>query len=223
MDPTLTGICIMAVNMVFFPISIITGLAMTRRGKFLWAIWTGWTMLILGNGLLLLLDQDVSIVTSVLIFLVSGIGQGLLITSINVAIQSIAASKDVGYALSMYAFMRTFGMCLGVAIGGTIFQNFMLRQLNERDLPLDVALHAERFVAEVTAMPVGPLKTALRDAYTGAFHGVFYTLLILAALCGVLSFFIKHHDMDKNLDSEHILRGKVGLGAVSRKGTDESV
>ena len=37
--------------------------------------------------------------------------------SLNFSIQAIA------YAAAMYTFTRTFGICIGVAVGGSVFQN----------------------------------------------------------------------------------------------------
>lgn len=44
-------------------------------------------------------------------------------TALSVCVQALAGPKHVSYAVSMYNFMRTFGMCIGVSVSGTVFQN----------------------------------------------------------------------------------------------------
>lgn len=187
---------------------VISGVVMSRRGTFLWALYSGWGFSTLGMGLLLLCKEKTPVVGAVFIYIVGGIGQGLLIVSLNLACQSIATAIDVAHAISMYTFMRTLGMCLGVAIGGTVFQNVMIKKLAEKGLPKSIAAEAENFVATLQAMPAGEEKDAYLAVYVGAFHGVYYVLLALAALCLVLTFFIRHHNMDKKLVSEHRLEGR---------------
>lgn len=196
----------MVVNFLFFPTSILTGVTISKRGAFLWAVWAGWLLLVLGEGLLLVLNQSVSVPVSVVIICVSGIGQGSLISSLNSASQSIAHAKDASYAVTMFTFMRTFGMCLGVAIGGAVFENVLLKALADRNLPTAVAKDSAAFVAELRAMDYGAEKVSYRSAYVEAFHGIFYVGLALSAFCLALTFLVKHHNMDIGLTSDHKIK-----------------
>ncbi|KAK4676277.1 hypothetical protein QC764_500370 [Podospora pseudoanserina] len=209
-NPTIVAVIMVAVNLVLFPASIVTGLMITRFGSFLWAVWGGLAVTTLGNGLLFLLDRDRSVAATVFILLVSSIGQGLLLSALNVATQTMAKTVDVAYAVTMFMFMRTLGMCLGVALGGTTFQNVLLRALEERKVAdaLVIAVDAESFVARLHAMQSGPTKDAILESYVKGFHGVFSLLVGLSASCLLASFFMKHHTLDRKLDSEHKLQGR---------------
>src|SRR4051812_32463292 len=99
---------------------------MSRIGRFRWAVWAGWIISGVGCGLFELFDQNTPTPVWAVILAVFGIGQGMLLTSINVGIQAISRVEDAGRAAAMYAFMRTLGMSIGVAIGGTAFQNVMV-------------------------------------------------------------------------------------------------
>ena len=99
------------------PAGIISGFIITHTGHFRPTLWIGWTVANLGSGLLILLDQSAATSTEICILIVVGLGQGLVLTSISSGIQAISDSKDVAYAVAMYAFMRTLGLALGVAIG----------------------------------------------------------------------------------------------------------
>ncbi len=213
MDSTQVGAIMVAVNLILFPASIITGILIKRRGQFLWAVWGGLGISTLGNALLFLLDESRSVVATVFILLVSSVGQGLLLSALNVATQAIAKTTDVAYAVSMFMFMRTFGMCLGVALGGTAFQNVLLRALERRNVPhaFEIAVDAEPFVQTLVAMSDSPEKAAILAGYVEGFHGVFTLLVSLCGACFIASFFMKHYTLDKGLDSEHKIQRKEGL------------
>ncbi|KAI1758823.1 major facilitator superfamily domain-containing protein [Hypoxylon sp. FL1150] len=213
-SPTISGVIIMAVNILMFPAGMATGITIIRRGKFLWAnsilpdlIRGGFAIATLGNGLLLLLNETRPLAGTVFILLVLSIGQGMLLSALNVSSQVVAKAKDAAYAVTMFMFMRVFGQCLGVAVGTAVFENVLLRALQTRSVPnaSEIAVDAQAFVSTLTAMPDGLPKAAIISAYMEGFRGVFYLLLSISAFCFVLSFFIKHHSMDKKLDSDHRL------------------
>ncbi|KAI1211605.1 MFS general substrate transporter [Annulohypoxylon truncatum] len=213
LSTTLTGVYIMATTALIVPISIISGRLMARFGSFLWSIWLGFACLIVSNGVLLLMNQYRSLVAHLFLILTISLGHGFTLLSPNIAIQAIAPARDVAYAVSMYVFVRQFGICLGVAVGGTVFDNVLLRALERAGFSHEVALatarNASAFSGQLNAMSNGPQKTAFLNAFVEAFHGVLYLLLALAAFSLVLSLFVKHHDMNKQLESDHQLEGGI--------------
>lgn len=48
------------------------------------------------------------------------------------------------HAVSIFTFLRQFGICLGVAVGGTEFANVLLHALERRGFAHDVALAVSR-------------------------------------------------------------------------------
>ncbi|KAI1416671.1 MFS general substrate transporter [Hypoxylon sp. FL1857] len=213
LSTTLTGVYIMATTLLVVPISVISGRLMTRFGSFLWSIRLGFAGLIVSNGVLLLTNQYRSLVAHLFLILTISFGHGFIVLSLSIATQAISSTRDVAYAVSMFTFVRQFGICLGVAVGGTVFDNVLLHALEHAGFPHDVALATARdasaFSGPLTAMPDGPQKTAFLDAFVKGFHGIFYLLLAIAAVSLVLSLFVKHHDMNKQLESEHQLEGRA--------------
>lgn len=213
LSTTLTGVYIMATTLLVVPISIISGRLMTRFGSFLWAVRLGFACLVVSNGVLLLINQYRSLVAHLFLILSISVGHGLLVISLNIATQAIASTRDVAYAVSTFTFVRQFGICLGVALGGTVFQNVLLHALERYEFPQDVALETARnaaaFSGPLASMPDGPKKTAFLNAYVEAFHGILYLLLALAALSLLLSSLVKHYDMNKQLESAHQLEERT--------------
>lgn len=205
-SPTITGVALIPLTGAMLPTSIVVGRLMTRSGRYLWAIWLGWAITIAGTGLLILLDVHIQTYAWVLVFIVVGLGHGLILMSLNFSVQAMADSQNVAYAAAMYIFTRTFGMCIGVAIGGAVFQNGLKKQLGELHLPTYVANDAESFLASLKLLPKVSIQYQTYIlAYANSFKLVFEVLTALAGLAGFSSLLIKEFTMDKKLDSEHVL------------------
>lgn len=214
-DATQSGINIFPVTCLLLPGSILVSYLTSRLGRFRWAIWTGWVITVVGCGLLVLLDQDTSIPLWAGILSLFGVGNGMVLTSVNVGIQAISRLEDCGRAASMYAFMRTLGMTIGVAVGGTVFQNVMAAELTARGLPAAIAHDAEAFVARLVALrPADPVRVGALLAYVRGFHAVFWAMTATAGLGLAAGLVIRRHSMDRILESKFTLDG--GKGAALR-------
>lgn len=212
-SPTITGLALLPLTGALLPTSVVTGKLMSKFGRYRWAIWLGWVTAIAGTALLILLGVDTRVYTWVLVFIVVGLGHGLILMSLNFSVQAMADTQNVAYAAAMYTFTRTFGMCIGVAIGGTVFQNELRKQLGDLGLPTGVANDAEKFVTNLKAFPKASLDYQQYIlAYAESFKVVFVVLTALTGLAGLLSLLIKEHTMNKVLDSEHTLSQRKDLG-----------
>ncbi|KAL5392877.1 hypothetical protein DPSP01_000572 [Paraphaeosphaeria sporulosa] len=204
--PMLSGVGLVPIIGGLIPTSVIVGGVMTRLGRYRWAIWSGWATIIVSTGLLIILSSSTPTYGWILLFLTIGPSHGLVLTSLNFALQALATERDGAYAAAMYTFMRTFGMCLGVAFGGTVFQNRMLVHLAAKGLDQRVAKDAEAFILVLNSMPDSAETASYRVAYAEAFRNLFEVLLGVAVLAGVASAFVKHASMDRVLDSEHVFK-----------------
>ncbi|EGO55320.1 hypothetical protein NEUTE1DRAFT_123762 [Neurospora tetrasperma FGSC 2508] len=207
-SPTQSGLNIFPVTCLLLPGSIVISLMTSRLGHFRWSIWSGWVLATIGCGLLHYLKQDTKTAVWAVILAIFGIGHGMLLTSVNVGIQAISRVEDAGSAAAMYAFMRTLGMSLGVAIGGTVFQNVMVKRLEQLGLPVKIAHNSEQFVQQMLLMdPNDPVRVGALEAYVVGFHGVFWIITGAGVAALICSLFIQHHSMDKILESKFVLRG----------------
>ncbi|KAK4215782.1 major facilitator superfamily domain-containing protein [Rhypophila decipiens] len=211
MKPSITGVFIMALSVIMVPLGVMTGIAITRRGTYLWAIWLGFAFLVLENGLLLYLDQNKNLAEHFFIIMVVAVGDGFLMVSLSIATQATTATRDAVSAVGMFTFLRQLGICIGVGVGGTVFNNFLLRSLEKRGFSDEVAHriaeNSEAFVASLIEMPdTSTEKAEITAAYVEGFRGIWYLLLAVAAVSLALSFLIRHHSIDKGLESSHELQ-----------------
>ncbi|KAK4143460.1 major facilitator superfamily domain-containing protein [Dichotomopilus funicola] len=207
-SPTITGLNIFPITFFLLPGSIVISLITTRIGRYRWAIWMGWAITAVSGGLLVLLDESTPTRIWAVIFAVFGIGNGMVLTSVNIGVQAVSRVEDAARAAAMYAFMRTLGMSLGVAVGGTVFQNVMSSKLHELGLPEEISHNSEAFVQVMAALsPTDPVRTGAILAYIAGFHGVYWALTSAAIASFFISLIIKRHSMDKSLESNYTLRG----------------
>lgn len=115
-SPTRAGIDLFPAACFVVPGSIVVAVLTARLGRFRWAIWLGWTITTISFGLFLVFDIHTRFVVIAVSLAISGIGSGMVLTSVNVGIQAISKVEDCAMAASMYGFFRSLGMPIAVAV-----------------------------------------------------------------------------------------------------------
>jgi MFS family permease len=205
-SPLHTGLDILPITLTLIPTSVVIGAIVTRVNSYRWAIWAGWAVTTLACGLTILWDTNTSTATWVIILMLLGFGHGFVLNAQNFATQAICLPHDEASAAAMYAFLRSFGAAIGVGIGGTVFQNVMKIKLAQFELPVEIARDAESYIVTLVSLPASPFKTHVLESYVYGVHGVYGALCGLAGVAGLLSLFIKHFDMNKELEGTHTLQ-----------------
>ncbi|KAK2051268.1 MFS general substrate transporter [Colletotrichum caudatum] len=132
--PVQTGIALFSVMFTLVPASIITGRLVTATNNYRRPIWAGWTLASIASGLMLLWDAETPAKVWAPTLVLLGLGQGPVLNAQNVASHALCNEGDEARAAAMYAFLRQFGMAVGVGVGGSVFQNVMRRKLEELGL-----------------------------------------------------------------------------------------
>ncbi|KAJ9658089.1 hypothetical protein H2198_003927 [Neophaeococcomyces mojaviensis] len=213
-SPIRTGVSILPATVLLLPGSAIVSGLITRFGKFRWAVWAGWTISTLASGLYLLWDEKTSTPVWAVCECLFGLGMGMILSSVNFSIQAVVEPEDAGQAAAMYAFMRSIGMTLGVAIGGTVFQNLMKQELVRLGVEnaMQITKNAESFIEQLRQLRQPGQEALLRqnilDGYTHGFRGVWAVMTGICALGLVVSLFIKRGNLDRALQSRFQVRGE---------------
>lgn len=213
MSLTLTGVSLMTITGSLMPVSLVVGIVITKTGHIRWALWFGWVLIATSTGLLILLDIETKVYAWVLIFLSVGMGHGCIIVSSSMCVQALADAKDSAQAAAMYTFLRSFGMCLGVAVSSTVMQNRLRDHLQTLKLPLTIADNVEGFVASLrdnNSYTTEFIHLA-NTAYVQSLKNLFEVLVALAGVGLVATFFLKSVNMNKKLDTQHGLQKRMEL------------
>jgi hypothetical protein len=191
------------VLLTLVPASVVVGAVITRTGKYQWAIAFGWIFATLGTGLTISWNRGTVTVAWVIELIILGIGHGLNLNALNTASQAVCLPGDEGRAVGMYAFLRSFGMAMGVGVSGSVFQNVMKMKLRHLGLSTDIATNAEAYLLVLRQMGDTPERRIVISAYVAGFQGVFGFLTGLAGLALVVNLFIRHYEINKELITEH--------------------
>lgn len=221
-SPIISGVALFPETFTVAPASVVVGILITVTGRYRWAIWAGWVLTVLGTGLLCLLDVDTSTVAWIFINLVGGLGMGMLFPSMAFAIQASQTNEDLAFAIAMFSFFRAFGQAIGVAVGGTVFQNQMKSKLLAYPA---LAAKAEEFskdasslVQIIKSMQDDAMKQNLQHAYTDSLKVVWATMCGLAAVGLILSLGTKGLDMNKPLETEQYFLDERNTTDEEKKG-----
>jgi EmrB/QacA subfamily drug resistance transporter len=171
--------------------SIASGTIVGRTGRYRVFPIAGTATMAVGLYLLSRLDAHTAYGYMAVSMLVLGIGIGLCMQVLTIVVQSTVAYQDLGVATSGVTFMRTLGSSFGAAVFGTVFSNVLADRF-----PLALAASPgvdPRAVAspqQLHAYP--PEKIApIVDAYAHATHVVFLSVVPVAVLGFVVSWFLK--------------------------------
>lgn len=205
-SPIVSGVALFPETFTVAPASVIVGILITVTGRYRWAIWSGWVLTVLGTGLLYLLEVHTSTVAWIFLNLVGGLGMGMLFPSMAFAIQASQTNEDLAFAVAMFSFFRAFGQAIGVAVGGTVFQNQMKMKLMAypalASKAEEYSKDASSLVQVIKAMKDGVVKEDLQHAYADSLKVVWATMCGLAAAGLIVSLWTRGLDMNKPLETE---------------------
>lgn len=189
------------------PSSIATGAVVTRIGRYRRLIWLGWVLVTVSSGLTVVFDQETPTAAWVVVLILLGFGHGAVLNAQNFAAQAMCMPGKEGSAAAMYAFVRQFGMTLGVGMGGTIFQNVMSIKLGWQGLSAEIAANSEAFLMELApSSESSAFRIQILDAYVYGLRGVYIFFTSASATALFLSFLIKDFEMQREVVTEHALQ-----------------
>jgi MFS family permease len=212
-SPIIAGVAVFPETFTVAPASIVVGVLVSITGRFRWAIWSGWTLTVLGIGLLYLLGPETSVPAFVFLNLVPGLGMGLLFSSMNLATQAAVPERDVAFAAAMYIFTRSLGQSIGVAVGGVVFQSQFAVQLRTHESVAGnataLAQDASGLVQVIKAMPEdAPERRLIVIAYAEALKVVWVIMAGIAFMALVMSMATEGLTLDRKLETEQGLEEK---------------
>jgi EmrB/QacA subfamily drug resistance transporter len=118
---TTSGLQLLPLMVGLLITSIASGRRIARTGRYrFWPI-AGMTTGVLGMYLLSLMEADVGRFETSGYMLVLGIGIGMVLQTLVLAVQNTVAYTDLGVATSATSFFRSLGGAFGVAVFGAVF------------------------------------------------------------------------------------------------------
>ncbi|MFG1737756.1 MDR family MFS transporter [Micromonospora chalcea] len=206
-SPTRSGLLMLPMMAGVIITSIVTGRAMSRIGRYKWFPVAGAAVLVVG----MLLFQQLQVATTLWAafgyMVVIGIGLGLCMQSLILAVQNAVSVRDLGAGTSSATFFRSLGGSFGVAILGAVLSSRLTSELAGR-LPGALAqLPPEQRAAvsaggnfsindpaAILALPA-PVRAAVQAAFVESLHLVFLTTGLIAIVAVLVTLAMPNHQL----------------------------
>ena len=171
--------------------SVVSGLLVTRTGRYKIYPLLGCAISVEGMWLLSRLEAGTSLLECGIAQGVLGLGMGLVMPVLVVAVQNSVPPADLGTATSASNYFRQIGGSVGAAVFGTLFAGRLTDALADR-LPAGADLPEPE---SITPQLVHALPPALRDpyvqAYADAMPRIFLYLVPVLVLGLLIAFLLK--------------------------------
>jgi EmrB/QacA subfamily drug resistance transporter len=182
-SPTESGLQLIPVMAGVLIGSIGSGQVISATGRYKAFPIAGTAIAAIGMVLLSRLDAETSTLYGSVAMFVMGLGLGLVMQVLVLAVQNAVDYAELGVATSGATLFRSMGGSLGTAVLGAIFSNRLTHEL------------AGSPAAQVGAGTIDPsalqrLPAAVRDSYTNAFTDALTTVFLVAAAIVVVAFLL---------------------------------
>ncbi|MFI9380579.1 DHA2 family efflux MFS transporter permease subunit [Kutzneria sp. NPDC052558] len=193
-DATTSGIRLLPMVIGLLVSSILSGNIVSKTGRYKIFPILGSIGITAGLYLLSLLNPDTGLVLSSLYMLVLGVGIGLAMQVLTIAVQNTVDYADLGVATSGVTFLRSIGSSFGAAIFGSIYSSQLATNLGttlaRNPLPQGVDPHVTAVPALLHALP-DAISRPIVQAYSDSLHTVFLYAVPVGVLALLVSFFLK--------------------------------
>ena len=193
-SPTQSGLELLPLMAGLFTASVISGRRITTTGRYKRFPIAGTAITAVGLSLLSTLGADTPYWRTALFMLTLGVGIGLVMQVIVLAMQNSVDPRDMGVATSSATFFRSLGGTFGTALFGTILTNRLASELTQR-LPA-ASLHGVN-TSQLTGSPqvIAALPPAVREpvisSFVAALSTVFESAVPVVLLAFALTWFLQ--------------------------------
>ncbi|WUH89992.1 MFS transporter [Streptomyces sp. NBC_00433] len=179
--------------------SIVGGQLISRTGRYKIFPIVGGALSAAGMWMLSLMDADTPQLTYSVYMAVLGLGIGLVLPVLVLAVQNSVSPADIGSATSANNYFRQIGGSVGAAVFGTLFANRLGKRLAV-ELPHGAHLPDPQ---SVTPQLVRTLPAAVRDGYVQAYADAMPRIFLYLVPVLVLGFLFAFLLKEKPLVTQH--------------------
>ncbi|MEU2155392.1 MFS transporter [Streptomyces sp. NPDC019396] len=196
-SPTMSGVMTIPMIGGLFISSTVSGMVITRTGR--WKAWlvSGGVLVTGGLGLLGMIRYDTEYWRIGVFMAVMGLGLGMMMQNLVLATQNQVAPQDLGSASSVVTFFRSLGGAVGVSALGAVLANRVTHYVEEgfaslgpRGAALGHGGTGGGGIPDLDTLPA-PVRTIVEDAYGHGVADVFLWAAPFALLAFLVTLFIK--------------------------------
>ncbi|MBM7415992.1 EmrB/QacA subfamily drug resistance transporter [Rhodococcus sp. PvP016] len=214
-SPTAAGLLSIPLVAGMLVSSVGSGQLISRFGKWKPFIVTGSFLLVVGFGLLGSLDHATNLWLVGVFIAIVGLGTGMLMQNLVLAVQNTVSVQNIGAASSTVAFFRTFGGAIGVSVLGSVLATRVADNSAAGLAALGVpAGSTGGGTLDIASLP-DPIAAVVRTAYGDATGRIFLIAGFVALVTVLAVLFIPNRPLRTTIDLK-----PQGEQAVPVEGSD---
>ncbi|MBF9130772.1 MFS transporter [Plantactinospora sp. S1510] len=238
-SPTDSGLLMLPMMAGIIVTSVLSGRAISRIGRYKWFPVAGAIVLVAGMLLFTQLQVDTPLWVSFIYMVIIGVGLGLCMQSLILAVQNAVEVRDLGAGTSAATFFRSLGGSFGVAILGAVLSARLASGLADRlpgaiaQLPPEQRGQFANATMEfsinepsrILALPE-PVRHAIQESFVGALHVVFLVAGLIAILAVAVTLALPNRELRGGppaASGEGLARDKKGDAAAEMEANAQTL
>ncbi len=188
-SPTGSGLQLLPLMGGLLITSISSGQLISRTGRYKPFPIAGTAIMVIGLGLLSTMDASTGRLAASGYMFVLGLGLGLVMQVLVLAVQNAVDYSDLGVATSGASLFRSIGGSVGTAVLGAIFSNRLSSEL-AATLPASASRQLGSSSARENPAALAKLPPSIHSTYIHAFTSALSTVFEVAAAIAVFAFLL---------------------------------
>jgi EmrB/QacA subfamily drug resistance transporter len=213
-SPTMSGVLTIPMIGGLFVSSTVSGLVITRTGR--WKAWlvAGGVLLTAGLGLLGTMRYDTPYWRIALFMALLGAGVGMMMQNLVLATQNQVALSELGAASSVLAFFRSLGGAVGVSVLGAVLAHRITDYVTDGMTKLGIRPEGATggngsAIPDLDSLPA-PVRTVVESAYGHGVADIYLYAAPMAVVALLLVLFVKEVPLRTHLEGHAERTGKDG-------------
>ncbi|MGC3003793.1 MDR family MFS transporter, partial [Streptomyces sp. G35A] len=196
-SPTMSGVMTIPMIGGLFLSSTVSGLVITKTGR--WKSWllVGGVLLTAGLGLMGTMRYDTPYWRIAIFMALMGLGVGMMMQNLVLCTQNQVAPGDLGAASSVVTFFRSLGGAVGVSVLGSVMSSRIshyaadtIGTLSPQEQAAAAKASGSGAIPDMDLLPPG-IRTWLESAYGHGIADIFLYVAPIALLGFLVTLFIK--------------------------------
>lgn len=195
-SPTESGLLTIPMVIGLFGSSTISGRRISKTGRYRRYMLAGTLLLAGGLALMGLIDETTSLIEVGLFMLVVGIGVGMVMQNLILAVQNVIPQREMGAGSALIAFFRSLGGATGVSVLGAILGSRVTTHIGEglaeRGIDGGALASSGGRIPDLASLPL-PVREVVQHAYGSGIAEIFLIAAPLGLVAFVAVWFLQEH------------------------------
>jgi EmrB/QacA subfamily drug resistance transporter len=181
--------------------SVASGQLISRTGKWKRYLVAGSVLLIAGLGLTGTIDHTTELWRTGAYTAVLGLGLGMVMQNLVLAVQNTVKATDIGTASASVAFFRSVGGAIGVSVLGAVLASRVTQLSKEGLAAANIPVQGDGGGANMDLVDLpAPIRDIMRAAYGDATAQIFLISAVIGVVALIAVLFIKEKPLRRTVD-----------------------